>query len=139
MTAFKILLQAGAIISPVTILFVVCIYMFIYLCIRGRKALIYPQHLTQPYNLSKRLRAAGIGIRGIFYCILSQLLLVFLYWFVIGLKVGYGAATNSFDISEFEQYNLAVSIIFLLIELIIAITFLTSLWKFSQNLKKCDL
>ena len=85
------------------------------------------------------LRETGKNVLNIFYCIIIQPFIAFLYWFFIGFKFGYNSAngdSNSFD--NFIEYIKNLSFIFYFIEFIIAIIFLLNLWNIGVNLKNVN-
>ena len=98
------LLQAGTATSNTTSLFLGGI-LFLIICVVILIKSSSGRNSIQHDNPNTRIKAAGLCVRRIFYCILSQLVLIFLYWFLIGIKVGYGASTNSYNIDEFQQYS----------------------------------
>lgn len=137
MTILNILLQATTSSFPTPILLLGV--MFIISCVIVVQKNRSPrQNLSPTYNPSTQIKAAGNCIRKIFYCIISQLLLVFLYWFLIGAKVGYLEATGSLNINDFQQDSQWLHTTFLVIELIISITFLSNLWDAGKHLINFD-
>lgn len=87
----------------------------------------------------QRLKNAGGNVINIFYSIIFQAILIFMYWFFIGFKIGYDEATNTNkDILNFTDYLNKLNIIFYISQFIITVVFMSNLWKLGKNLLKID-
>lgn len=91
---------------------------------------------TEITKMKNRIILAGKNALTIFYCIIFQLFLFFVYWFVIGFKEGYNNARGySEDITSQIKFIERIDLIFYSIELILFIVILNNLWRLGINLK----
>ena len=87
----------------------------------------------------QRLKNAGGNVINIFYSIIFQAILIFLYWFFIGFKIGYDEATNANkEILNFTDYLNKLNIIFFVSQVIITVVFMSNLFKLGENLLNID-
>ena len=90
-------------------------------------------------KMKNRIILAGKNTLTMFYCIILQLLLVFVYWFIIGFKEGYNNARGySEDITSQIKFLERIDLIFYSIELILFIVILNNLWSLGINLKNVE-
>lgn len=90
-------------------------------------------------KMRNRIILAGKNALTIYYCIIFQLILFFVYWFVIGFKEGYNNARGySEDITSQIEFIESINLIFYSIELILFIVILNNLRRLGINLKNVE-
>lgn len=87
----------------------------------------------------QRLKNAGGNVKNIFYGIIFQAVLIFLYWICIVFRIGYDEATNTnSEIFNFTNYLNKLNIIFYVSQAVISLVFMSNLWKLGENLLNID-